>query len=238
MSATESSRLPRQRPADILLNILITLLTPMFLLAADGDLTFARLAAAETIDAYRAETHTDLITVAKIIAFGLTALASLCRSMEDDLTISQILRLRSNANAADRAEHRNRHILQQSRSEQAAVPRQDPEPDIDTAALTAAAADMQQRTIQHLARLAPQAPDPAPATQTATNAEQQYAASWAASAAAIAAETAATLPSLPPNERHSAAMWIEALNEAAADFMTVGIPPRLRPGDLTHPPAL
>ena len=50
--------------------------------------------------------------MAKIIAFGLAALASLSRSMEDDLSISQMLRLRSNANASDRAEHRNRLALE------------------------------------------------------------------------------------------------------------------------------
>jgi hypothetical protein len=231
MPATQATRTAYQHPADSLLNLVITLLTPMFLLAAGGDLSFARLAAAETIDSYRAETRTDLITVAKIIAFGLTTLASLCRSMEDDLTISQILRLRSNANAADRAEHRNRLSLQQRQTEHPAAPRQDPEPHpdayIDDAA---AAADMQQRTTQNLARIST-----ASATPAVTDGKEQSAAVWAASAAAIAAETAATLPDLPPDERHSAEIWIEALNQVAKDFMTGGSPPRLRPGDLLRP---
>jgi hypothetical protein len=228
MSESATSRPYPHHPAGFLLNLVITVLTPMFLMAADGDLTFARLAAAETLASYGTETKSDLITVAKIIAFGLTALASLCRSMEDDLTISQVLRLRANANAADRAEHRNRHILQQNRPEQHAAPRQDPDPDIDDAALLAAATDMQRRTAQHLASLTPQAPEPAQATPAIIGQQAQNAAIWAASAAAIAAETAATLP---PNERHSAAIWIEALNEVAKDFMTAGISPHLRPGD-------
>jgi hypothetical protein len=222
MSATEPTRSAHQRPADILLNFIVTLLTPMFLLAADGDLVFARLAAAETINAYRAETSTDLITVAKIIAFGLTTLASLCRSMEDDLTISQILRLRSNANAADRAEHRNRLTLQQSRSEQPAAPRQDPQPE----PRADPGPDMDQRTNRNPARLSPQAPQPTPAIAAVTDGENQYAAVWAASAAAIAAETAASLPSLPAEERHSAEIWIEALNEVAKDFRAEAIPRR------------
>ncbi|MEA2788241.1 MAG: hypothetical protein QOG73_647, partial [Acetobacteraceae bacterium] len=65
-----------------------------------------------------------------------------------------------------------------------------------------------------------------------TDAEKQYQAIWAASAATIAAETAASLPTMPPHQQHSAAIWIDALNDAAAAFTQGDIPPRPRPGDI------
>ena len=192
----------------------------MFLSAAGGDLEFARLAAAETLKSYRADTHSDLITVAKIVAFGLATLGSLSLSMADDLPVTQILRLRANANATDRSEHRCRLALVQSRAQRPAAlpPEPEPEPEIDTAALTAAAADMQQRTAENLAKFS------APAA-TAADHEKHYQATWAASAATVAAETAASLHSLPPEERRSAALWVEVLNDAAKEFMAGKIPP-------------
>src|SRR3954464_2071794 len=93
-------------PANILLDLVITLLTPMFLAAAEGNLAFARQAAAETLNAYRTETQSDLITVAKIIGFGLAALVALSLSMADDLPLPTVLRLHASASASDRSEHR------------------------------------------------------------------------------------------------------------------------------------
>jgi hypothetical protein len=224
---------PRQ-PHDLgglLLELIITLLTPMFLAAGGGNLTHARAAATETLASYRTQTQHDLITVAKIIAFGLATLASLSRSMEDDLTVSQILRLRSNANATDRSEHRNRQALEQSHARQAAEPLYAPE--LDTTALVAAAQALQQQTAENLATFTRQ-PAPAPqAPQAAkTNAEMQYAATWAASAALVAAETAASLDLIPPNERRGAAIWVDVLNDLAKDFTQNGVPPRPKPGDI------
>ncbi len=200
----------------------------MFLSAAGGDLDFARRAATETLQAYRTETHADLLTLAKIIAFGLATLGSLTLSMADDLPVTQVLRLRASANATDRSEHRNRLVLKQPGPQSHQAP-QPPEPVIDQAALAAAAAEMQQRTAENLARFSQ--PTPAP-TLSDEDEEKHYQATWAASAATIAAETAAALPNLPPEERASAAMWIDVLNDAAKAFMAGDIPPRPRPGDL------
>jgi hypothetical protein len=58
------------------------------------------------------------------------------------------------------------------------------------------------------------------------------AATWAASAAQVAAETAASLDSLPQDERHGAAIWLNVLDDLARDFTQNGIPPRPKPGDL------
>jgi hypothetical protein len=214
-----------RHPAEVLFNLIVTLLTPMFLSAAGGNLQFARLAAAETVESYRADTDSDLITIAKIIAFGLATLGSLSLSMEDHLPVTQILRLRANANATDRSEHRCRLALEQNRSQQPAAQLPDREPEIDQAALTAAAAEMQQRTTENLAKFSTPA-------ATAADHQNHYAATWAASAATVAAETAASLPDLPPDERRSAAIWVEVLNDAAKEFMAGKIPPRPRPGDL------
>jgi hypothetical protein len=222
---SEANATPTGQKSGLLLNLIVTLLTPMFLAVAGGDLTLARAAAAETLDSYRAETHNDLITIAKIVAFGLATLGSLSLSMDDCRSVPQILRLRSNANATDRAEHRNRLTLDKSRAQQTAEP--SPEPEIDTAALTAAAAEMQKLTAENLAKF--KRPCPAPAI---TDAEMQYAATWAASAALVASETAASLDSLPPDERHGAAIWVNVLNDIAKDFMAGDIPPRPKPGDL------
>jgi hypothetical protein len=235
---SETTVTPRH-PANALLALVITLLTPMFLAVAEGNLAFARQAATETLNAYRAETGSDLITVAKIIGFGLAALAALSLSMAEDLPISTLLRLHASASAADRSEHRNRQALKQSQIHR---PPTAPEPNIDEAALTAAAEAMKALTAENLAGFATPKPVPAPRvapassastppTVSVTDEERRYQATWAASAAAVAAETAASLPTLSPQERHSAAIWIEVLNQSAKEFMAGDIVPSPRPAD-------
>jgi hypothetical protein len=97
----------------ILINLIVTLLAPMFLGATGGDIGMARMAAEETVRAYCARDHADLIAVAQIIAFGLAALGSLSLSMADDISLSMTLRLRSNANALSRSSEQVRRSLSQ-----------------------------------------------------------------------------------------------------------------------------
>jgi hypothetical protein len=120
MTQTNPSR--DRRPTDILINLLVTLLAPMFLAAADGDVVFARIAAVETITEYRAHSQASLIRVANIIAFGIATLASLSQSMQDDVPIPLALRLRGNANALDRSAARNERALRASRPSVAPEP--------------------------------------------------------------------------------------------------------------------
>ncbi len=236
MSETTS---PATYTASKLMNLIVTLLTPMFFAAAEGNLTFARQAAIETINAYRAETQSDLITVAKVIAFGLAALAAISLSLAEDLPIAIFLRLNASANASDRSEHRNRLVLNRRQpaqlrpaQRQPAQPEPtSPEPPIDEAALVAAAQEMKQRTADNLARVTRTAASE-PTTPTASDKERRHQAAWAASAAAIAAETAASLSDLSPEERYSAAMWIDVLNDCAKDFMEGDVARRPRQGDL------
>ena len=101
----------RIHPADILMHLIVTILTPMFLIGADGDIDFARQAARETIRAYRARDSADLIDVAQIIACGLIALGSLGLSLADNLSLSMTLRLRGNAVALNRSAELNRRAI-------------------------------------------------------------------------------------------------------------------------------
>jgi hypothetical protein len=201
------------QPAEILIDVIVNLLAPMFLVAAGGDIVSARLAAADTLDSYRSGSLADLIIIAKIIAFGLAALGSLGLSMDDDLPIPMIVRLRANAAACDRAEQRNHRTLRQSLAELSPDPEAGP---------------------GHPAPPPAQPKAPKPATENprpSPENEEQHQAMWAAAAARIAAETAADLDDLSPEARQTASIWIDVLNDAAREFQAGNTAPRPRPGD-------
>jgi hypothetical protein len=218
----------------MLINLIVTLLAPMFLTAAGGDIVYARMAAAETLEAYRPQTLADLINIAQVIAFGLAAIGSLSQSMEDNISLSMTLRLRSNANACNRSAEKNRRALENSRAEPgfAQSLKPNPENEHNEAELVAAVAETRQRTAEHLAQFSTPQPAAAPAADTVSPEEKQYQATWAASAAEIAAETTANLANLPPAERWAATLWATALNDCANDFLAGDLPPRPLPGDL------
>lgn len=102
-------------PFDVLMNLIIAFLAPVFLSASGGNIAFARMAARETVNAYRIENQADLLSVAQVIGFGLAALSSLSLSMEDGLSLSMTLRLRGNAVSLNRAAERNRRALKEIR---------------------------------------------------------------------------------------------------------------------------
>src|SRR3978361_265937 len=110
----------RMHPADVLMNLIVTLLSPMFLAVCGGDIEYARMAGTETVNGYRTRAHGDLIAIAQIIACGLAALGSLSLSMADDLTISMTLRLRGNANALNRSAEQNRRAVRENHRPDAA----------------------------------------------------------------------------------------------------------------------
>ena len=201
-----SETIPIRHPMAILMNLIITLLTPMFLAAAGNNLELARQAAAETLNAYRAETQADMITVAKIVAFGLAALATLSRSMAEDLPLETILRLHASANASDRSEHRNRQTLQ---TQPVAPSTAAPEPEHrrgrpDRGRRRNEGPHRREPGAVHQAGLDRTRPETRPDPQahpTVTDQERRYQATWAASAAAIAAETPPPCQTLPPEER-------------------------------------
>jgi hypothetical protein len=231
MSETASTR--QAYPAQVLINLIITLLTPMFIAAAGGNLDLARAAAAETLDAYRVQSDSDLLTAALIIGFSLAALNALSRSMEDSIPLQMVLRLSGNANACNRSAQQNRKTLQQPVPEPAALPPHPSEPEFDEAEVIAAVAATKQRADENRARSSKNAP---PRTQEPT--EAQYQAAWASGMAQVAAEIAAEIPNLPPRQRAEATIQAAALKECANELLSGNVPPRLRPGDLAgllHP---
>ena len=201
-----------RRPTDILINLLVTLLAPMFLAAADGDIVFARIAALETITEYRADSQASLMRVAAIIAFGIATLASLSQSMAEDLPIPLVLRLRSNANALDRSAERHERALGTARP--AAAPRPEPV-----------------ATEPPAAQPAPPGAEAAAARAEPGN-DHAYRKMWATAMAEVAAEETAALDTLPPAEREDMSMRIAALNIAVSQLMSGDTAPRPKPGEL------
>ncbi len=105
------------RPGDVLISLIVAVLAPMFLTASGGDIGFARLAAMETVKAYRARDNADLISIAQIIACGLVSLGSLGLSLTDNLSLSMTLRLRGNAVALNRSADLSRRAIRQARDD-------------------------------------------------------------------------------------------------------------------------
>ncbi len=246
--ATQPEPLPH--PSDALLNLIVTLLAPMFLLVSGGDITYARMAALETVNSYRADTRADLLTIAQIVGFGLAALGSLSLSMADDLSLSMTLRLRSNANACNRSVEHGRRALQAARQHAASPPQPEQpvhpgaeaatkpataSPTAAPAVLAVPEASAPAATTARSHHKAPPAGPTAPpaATPAATTiTDEQRQAMWAAGAARIAAEYTADLANLPPEQRSLAAFKAEMLNSCAQNLLTGPPIPRVRPGDI------
>jgi hypothetical protein len=190
-------------PVDVLLHVIATFLAPMFLTASGGDIGFARMAALETVNAYRVRGPADLIPIAQMIAFGLAALGSLSLSMADDLSLGMTLRLRGNANACDRSAERNRRVLRESEAPAVAPLRAPIAPDPDSerheAELVARVAATQQRARAIQAQMAGAAPaqDQAAASAPVASPVVAAPASVAAHAAPQSVAPTAAPPSVP-----------------------------------------
>ena len=224
---TTAAAEPKPHPADRLLNLIIALLAPMFLGVAGGDIDLARMAAAETINAYRSRDHADLIAVAQIVAFGLAALGSLGMSMAEDLPLPTILRLRANASALNRAAEQNRRLRQEtSTADQAPQPATRGQSQSPAAAdhgqpfLSAAAAQMLAEEAE--SRLLPPAPARQPAPTSKDLREQRV---WGLAMRREAEEVTASLPDMPFGERSAAAIRASALHAIANELIDGTIPP-------------
>jgi hypothetical protein len=243
MSATHQS------PATTrLMNLIIAVITPMFLWSSDGDIPLARLAAIETINEFRIIHRLSLFTVAKIVAFDLCTLSSLSQSMIEDVSILLALKLRNNANGLDRSSDRNRRHLED------AQPVAEKIPDIGELtedSLAASLANAQRAVAEATARLQADQPQPAPqpspapahtpppaATPTPANLPQTTAATpitrtqnaehqnaWANAMTNVAAEFQAGLKDLPPAERAREMLRINALTEVASNLASGATPP-------------
>jgi hypothetical protein len=231
-------------PFDILMNLIVALLAPMFLCVTGGDVSLARMAATETVAAYRARDLSDLIAIAQIIAYGLAAIGSLSRSMEDDIPLAMVLRLRNNANALGRSAELNRQVIRAKRdgdpvprptataaaTEAPAVIAEDDShtggnefmDDKAAKMLADEAAARLLRRAEHAADRAPVPalpPDPAPATAH-TISEKRHQEMWAIAMVHDASEITKSIPGLPPAERKAASIRAGMLSSTANQLLT------------------
>ncbi|MFL5253707.1 MAG: hypothetical protein ACJ8AI_12570 [Rhodopila sp.] len=102
-----------RRPAitAVILEKILAFLAPLFLDVA-GDISTAREAARVLLESYSPRTDRELRHAALVIAFSFAALDALSRSVNSELTVNQVLRLRGNANALNRAALQNEQALE------------------------------------------------------------------------------------------------------------------------------
>ncbi len=150
---TQANALAEPQPATVthwpssggfVMNMIVTLLTPIFLGMAGGDIGLARLAAAETLEDYRLRTQLDAIAVGQIVLNGLAALDSVSRSMAGDLSLEMVLRLRCNGIGLNRVAEQNRRVRRATQPADAAsfttvsLPEPEPETEPEPPAFVAA----------------------------------------------------------------------------------------------------
>jgi hypothetical protein len=196
------------------------------------DTGHARRAAQQAIDEYRSHTQGELITIAQIVGFALTALDNLRLSMAGDLTVSMKLKLRGNANALSRASHRASEILDKARE-------------------TAPAAWMEAPERQPTPVETPPT-EPVPATLPVAEQHRRH---WANAMVTVAGELQAAAAQVPPAQRKSDQLWADVLNNVATELRQPNPPPTPQglskadlfrttlmagtggfPADLLHPP--
>jgi hypothetical protein len=95
----------------VILEKVLAFLAPLFLGVA-GDTAAAREAARAMLETYAPLTDRELRHAALAIAFSFGALDALSRSMNSELSANQVLRLRGNANALNRAALQNEQALE------------------------------------------------------------------------------------------------------------------------------
>lgn len=104
---------PKASPSETLLtDIAITLLTPFFLAAAQGNQANAREAARSMLAAYGTNSDAELLTAVQILAFVMATISTLSIAMTGNLPAPLMLRAMSCAASLGRAEERHRRILQ------------------------------------------------------------------------------------------------------------------------------
>ena len=101
----------------VFLDSILTMLAPLFLTSAGDDLDVARHAAASMLASYDVETEAEIRLAAEIASRGFGVLDTLRRSMDPDLSISAVLRLRGSANAQHRSVHQCQQELDRLRTQ-------------------------------------------------------------------------------------------------------------------------
>src|ERR1700733_9648002 len=214
------------RPLDILTNLIVAFLTPMFLATTGGDLNQARTAATETVNAYTARHPADLLLIGQSIALGLAVLSSISLSMAENIPINLILRLRGNAASMHRAADKCRSALAATEPEVA-------DHNTDAAPATAPPA-MAERPAGSERRIAaadptlkpPSLPNASPRLAPRTR-DEHHRAAWSSAMTDVANEITAELAGLPQAERRAAGLRVTALNTTASHLIS-GIPTHRR----------
>jgi hypothetical protein len=111
----------------VILEKILAFLAPLFLDAA-GDTGAAREAARALLESYEPHTDRELRHAVLVIAFSFGALDALSRSVDSELTVNQVLRLRGNANALNRAALQNEQALEALRTQPPEAPPEADEP--------------------------------------------------------------------------------------------------------------
>jgi hypothetical protein len=88
---------------------------PSMIVPTLTDLRLAQQAAREAVAAHQARSETDWLAIGQIVGFALSVLDTLRLSMGEDTSPSLKLKLRGNANAANRAVQKTTERLTQSR---------------------------------------------------------------------------------------------------------------------------
>ena len=152
------------RPTDLLFNILVTFLCPLFLGGPTGnaDVAVARAAATEMLNSFRIRNAWDLLAAVQVVGFAMAGVGSLGLSMDDDLPVNTVLRCRSNANALQRSSDRAQARMDKRQAQEAGQP--DTAPPDAAAVLEACrqAADAQRMVATAQARMEGTEPADAP----------------------------------------------------------------------------
>jgi hypothetical protein len=143
----------------VFLETIIAPLIPWYLTAAGGDLELARETILTMLASYNVDTEQEARLAVEIAFFSLGAMAALGKSMDPDLPLNAVLRLRGSANALQRSKHQCQRVLDGLRKErrmagtapkpQHPIPEQTPEqPGIADAAQSVQPAAAQPAAIQ------------------------------------------------------------------------------------------
>jgi hypothetical protein len=122
------SSFPLVAPA--FLEEMVAYLLHLFIRGAGGDQAAARHAVLSTLAAYDAKDEQELRLAAEIISFGFATLEALAKSMDPDLPLNAVLRLRGTANAAHRSGHQCQRTLDKLRKERRTAGVHPPVPEI------------------------------------------------------------------------------------------------------------
>jgi hypothetical protein len=194
-------------PSDLLTGFILSILTPFLMTGSITDPDLARRAATETIAAYRSSAQDQLVTIAQIVAFALTALDALRLSLPPDLSLSMKLKLRGNANALNRT---SQHAAATLEAQQRDITAPDP-----TEILTAL--ESAKAIVQQAKATKPATPHP--------ERDRQIDLAWANAMTDVAAEYTAELPALSPAERQNQVARIGALSKIATSLSSGDAPP-------------